>query len=123
MVMREKATGKIDIFDVDSDTVLDMLTFIYSGKLKDLEHKAERLLPAAEKYLIKRLKKKCEECLCKSLTVDNCLEYLVDADRYNAGHLKPLVIKFVVDNCRELSRRRGGERSLSNFPLFLLRFL
>jgi len=114
--MREKATGKIDILDVDSETVLDMLTFIYSGKLKDLELKAERLLPAAEKYLIKSLKKKCEECLCKSLTVDNCLEYLVDADRYNAGHLKPLVIKFVVDNCREVVTQEGWREKLIKFP-------
>ena len=67
--------------------------------------------------------KKCEECLCKSLTVDNCLEYLVDADRYNAGHLKPLVIKFVVDNCREVVTQEGWREKLIKFPAIFAEFL
>merc|ERR1719187_829340 len=114
--MKEKQTGKIEIVDVDKETIEDMLIYIYSGRVENLDEKADKLLPAAEKYLIKSLKKKCEQNLCHSLTISNCLDYLVDADRYNAMHLKPLIIKFVVDNCREVVTVEGWKEKLLKFP-------
>ena len=43
----------MDIQDLDADTVHDMIIYIYSGKVGELEGKATGLLSAAEKYDLK----------------------------------------------------------------------
>ena len=93
--MVEKATGKINIDGIESNTVEDMLKYIYGGKVENLEDKATKLLAAADQYDLKLLKKKCEELLCKSLNISNCLDYLILADMHSTDILKPLVIRLV----------------------------
>ena len=51
--MEEKLNGRIDIIDLDGDTVYDMIIYIYSGKVAELDGKATGLLSAAEKYDLK----------------------------------------------------------------------
>ena len=75
--------------------VEDMLKYIYGGKIENLEDKATKLLAAADQYDLKLLKKKCEELLCKSLNISNCLDYLILADMHSTDILKPLVIRLV----------------------------
>ena len=43
---------------------------------------------------------RCEESLCSSLNIQNCLDHLITADLHNATKLKILVIKFVVENAQ-----------------------
>ena len=89
--MEEKRRGNVDIQDLDSDTVHDMIIYIYSGKVQGkLEGKATGLLSAAEKYDLKvfyqgfglcnfmcpasqELKQMCEESLCTKIDTDNVL--------------------------------------------------
>jgi len=114
--MKEKATGKINIDGIDSDTVQDMLSYIYGGKIDNIEEKSAKLLAAADQYDLKHLKKKCEELLCKSLNISNCLEYLILADLHSTDILKPLVIKFVVENSREVVTQENWKEKLMTFP-------
>ena len=51
--MEERRRGNVDIQDLDSETVHDMIIYIYSGKVGKLEGKATGLLSAAEKYDLK----------------------------------------------------------------------
>ena len=51
--MEEKLNGRIEIIDLDGDTVYDMIIYIYSGKVAKLDGKATGLLSAAEKYDLK----------------------------------------------------------------------
>ena len=52
--MEEKINSRVDIIDLDADTVHDMIIYIYSGKVTgELEGKATGLLSAAEKYDLK----------------------------------------------------------------------
>ena len=80
---------------VNTTQVEDMLKYIYGGKIENLEDKATKLLAAADQYDLKLLKKKCEELLCKSLNISNCLDYLILADMHSTDILKPLVIRLV----------------------------
>merc|ERR1719290_253684 len=114
--MVEKATGKINIDGIESNTVEDMLKYIYGGKIENLEDKATKLLAAADQYDLKLLKKKCEELLCKSLNISNCLDYLILADMHSTDILKPLVIKFVVENSREVVTQENWKEKLMTFP-------
>ena len=101
--MKEKATGKITIESgIDCDTVYDMLVYIYGGKIEKIEDKCGKLLAAADQYDLKHLKRQCEEILCRTLNINNCLEFLILADLHSTDFLKPHVIKFVVENSREI---------------------
>merc|ERR1712029_676340 len=71
---------------------------------------------AADQYDLKQLKKKCEELLCKSLNISNCLEYLILADMHSTDILKPMVIKFVVENSREVVTQENWKGKLMTFP-------
>lgn len=113
--MVEKATGKINIDGIESNTVEDMLKYIYGGKIENLEDKASKLLAAADQYDLKYLKKRCEEVLCKSLNISNCLDYLVLADMHSTDILKPLVIRFVVENSREVVTQDNWKEKLMTF--------
>merc|ERR1712098_853086 len=98
-----------------SDTVQDMLTYIYGGKIDNIEEKSAKLLAAADQYDLKYLKKRCEELLCKSLNISNCLDYLILADMHSTDILKPLVIKFVVENSREVVTQEKWKEKLMMF--------
>ena len=115
--------------------VEDMLKYIYGGKIENLEEKATKLLAAADQYDLKLLKKKCEELLCKSLNISNCLDYLILADMHSTDILKPLVIRlvrplvllnetsnnvtlklrFVVENSREVVTQENWKEKLMTF--------
>ena len=47
--MEENKRGKVDIVDLEGETVHDMILYIYSGKVDQIDCKANRLLSAAEK--------------------------------------------------------------------------
>ena len=103
--MREKATGRITISsDIEGDTVQDMLTHIYGGRIDNMEEKAGKLLAASDQYDLRHLKRECEELVCRSLNIANCLDLLVLADLHSTDILKPHVVRFVVENSRELGQ-------------------
>lgn len=39
-----------------------------------------------------------EEQLIRSISIDNCIEYFILADKVNANHLEEKVIEFIVEN-------------------------
>jgi len=114
--MKEKATGIINIDGIDSETVSDMLVYIYGGNIERIEEKSDKLLAASDQYVLKHLKRKCEEMLCKSLNISNCLDLLILADLHSTDILKPLVIKFVVENSREVVTQEKWKEKLMMFP-------
>lgn len=115
--MREKATGRIMISsDIEGDTVQDMLTHIYGGRIEGLDEKAGKLLAASDQYDLRQLKQDCEETLCRSLNIGNCLDLLVLADLHSSDILKPHVIKFVVENSREIVTQDKWREKLTAYP-------
>ena len=71
--MEENRKSKVDIVDLDGETVHDMIMYIYSGKVGELEGKATGLLSAAEKYDLRELKQMCETSLCENINTENVL--------------------------------------------------
>lgn len=71
--MRECIDGVVRLQGIDSATFVDILDFIYSGKLNVCTENADELLRAATLFQIKLLHRKCEEFLVEHVTVDNCI--------------------------------------------------
>ena len=114
--MEENRKSKVDIVDLDGDTVYDMIVYIYSGKVTDMEDKATGLLSAAEKYDLKELKTMCETSLCDTITQDNVLDLLVLADLHGATTVRGVALKFIVDNGKEIVAQAGWRDKLKSYP-------
>jgi len=114
--MEENRKSKVDIVDLEGETVHDMIVYIYSGKVGELEGKATGLLSAAEKYDLRELKQMCETSLCENINTENVLDLLVLADLHGAATVRSLALKFIVDNGREIVAQTGWRDKLKVYP-------
>jgi hypothetical protein len=77
---------------------------------------AVRLLVAAERYLLPRLKALCEEALVKELSEDNACDVLLQAHLHNAASLKQISIDYVANNLARLRRAPALEQLQQHEP-------
>lgn len=89
-----------------------MLHFIYRDTLTEEEFSessssymsslsetlAAKLLAAADKYDLPRLRLICESVLCKDISVSSVANILALAERYHAVDLKSVCLKFAAEN-------------------------
>ena len=57
-----------------------------------------KLLAAADKYGLGRLRQLCESSLCKGISVNSVGEILALADNYHAAELKAVCLRFAAEN-------------------------
>ena len=139
--MKEKSTNKIEIEDIEAETLQKMLLNIYSGdtpllntaadqlimaKLRGKDEseavspppadpceEAKKLLYAADKYQIEGLVKCCEMFLSEHLTVDNVAETVLLADKHNATQLRKSCISFIVEHRSAVSETSSWSQVLA----------
>ena len=109
--MKEKESKMVEIQDLDSTVVLDLLKFMYTGRCcineaNPVPKAVSDLLQAADKYQVVVLKKMCEEVMIKILEPNNSLEILEYADMYGAQELKKRALDLVVGNMKTI---RGSD--------------
>jgi speckle-type POZ protein len=93
--MLENERSRVEIEDIDGDIMFEILRFIYTGKIQNIEKLADALLPAADKYCLERLKVQCEEALCLTIDRDNVADTLILADLHSATQLRQQAIDFI----------------------------
>merc|ERR1719282_516487 len=118
--MEEKKNSAVKVEDVEGDAMEKLLHFIYTSKLDFLDtisfELAARVLAAADKYELPRLKVACEECLSTRLTVENACEVLVLADLHNTIQLKQHVFKFINDRrVEDVMATDGWQQLLASY--------
>ncbi|XP_078436038.1 BTB/POZ and MATH domain-containing protein 4-like [Wolffia australiana] len=125
----EKPT-EVVIDNMDPKVFKAMLHFIYTDTLleEDLalsdepstsffsESLAAKLLAAADRYDLGRLRLLCESYLCKYICVHSVSSTLALADRYHAMDLRAVCLKFAADNLAAVMRSPGFEYLKENFP-------
>ena len=114
--MEEKQSGKVEIHDFDGDVIKEMLLFIYTGKVLNLDKMADELLAAADKYQLDRLKAMCEKTLLNNLSIENASELLVLSDLHNAEQLKAQTIKFINENGTGVIETEGFKNMVKTKP-------
>jgi speckle-type POZ protein len=93
--MTEKKLSKIVIEDIDDATMQELLRFIYTREVQNLETLAPKLLYAAEKYDLYELKSICASHLTEEVSEKNVFENLVLADRHNEQQLLTVCMEFI----------------------------
>ena len=99
--MKERQTQTVTIDDFKAGVVREMLNFIYTGRVSSLDVLSDialDLFKAADKYQLDLLKTICEESLCSTLDVTNCVKNLVLGDMYQTLKLKRMALRMLVDN-------------------------
>ena len=94
--MEEQSTKRVNIEDINPEVFQDLLRFIYTGRVSTatMETMAAGLYIAADKYLMDKLKIKCENYLLCHMSPDNCIELLLNFHLLNsAEQLKKEVAK------------------------------
>ena len=107
--MVEKKSRVIEIKQLNSDIVQEMLKFIYTGKciVNDATidpQFVKQLFEAADMYQLDSLKAYCGDVLIPSLVPDNALSLLLLGDMYSAEKLKKHALDMVVNNLKTIRR-------------------
>ncbi|RVW35151.1 BTB/POZ and MATH domain-containing protein 4 [Vitis vinifera] len=76
----------------------ELLTSGSSCMVSESDTIAAKLLAAADKYGLTRLRLMCEALLCKDISVNSVSKILALADRYHATDLKAVCLKFAAEN-------------------------
>ena len=100
----EHGGNRIELRDVPAVTMDTILTYMYTGKVVDIDKAAHELLPRADEYQLDGLKTLCEEALCKSLTAQSVIDILVMADTHNAPNLKQSCLTFIAQNISDVKK-------------------
>ena len=117
----ENNTGHIVIENMDSDTVKNVIEYMYSGRLKDLESNSTQLLMAANMYDLPLLKKSCEDELISTMTVDNVVDLFVLAEDHNAVELRVVAKTMILDNKEVIVEQEGWDTKLGTLVIELFK--
>jgi speckle-type POZ protein len=93
--MKESQTKTIYISDIDATVLREMLRFVYTGRVENLEANASSLIMAADKYDMKDLKNLCTSSLIKSLSTANIFDTVSLADFFEDKFLLFECIEFI----------------------------
>ncbi|XP_011877875.1 PREDICTED: speckle-type POZ protein A-like [Vollenhovia emeryi] len=113
--MEESKKNHVIITDVSAKVLREVLRFIYTGKVANLNVMARDLLDAADKYALKRLKLLCEKALYNTLTRENAADMLILADLYCSDQLKSKVLDFM-NICVDVVHTAGFKFMINYYP-------
>ncbi|KAF8398059.1 hypothetical protein HHK36_016985 [Tetracentron sinense] len=127
----EEDKHEIVITDLEPKVFKAMLHFIYRDTLIEEEELvasssccissvsdtlAAKLLAAADKYGLARLRRMCESYLCKDISVNSVAKTLALADLHHAMELKAVCLKFAAENLAAVMRSDGFQYLKENCP-------
>ncbi|KAI4319672.1 hypothetical protein MLD38_033247 [Melastoma candidum] len=120
----EEDDQEVIVEDMEPRVFKALLHFIYRDNLDEDEERSlkssycsstepetltSKLLAAADRYCLPRLKLICESILCKDIAVDSVAMILALADRHHAVDLKSICLKFAAENLVAVMRSDGFE--------------
>ena len=100
--MKESMENKVKIEDFNLEVIKEMLRYIYTQKVDEIETITDDLLAVAGKYLLNELKSICESNLIENLSNDNYFNRMVTADKYNLCKLKKETVRFIAFNVDDI---------------------
>ncbi|CAL1284159.1 unnamed protein product [Larinioides sclopetarius] len=120
--MKEKNSDSILVDDMEDDTVQQLLLFIYSDNLEDLQwESAIKLYYAADKYQIEKLRLICSAFLIDNLSTSRATELLFLADTHSDFDLKKEVEDFILDHDQQVFGSEEWEKLIEASPLLALK--
>ncbi|XP_061396063.1 protein roadkill-like [Musca vetustissima] len=111
--LEEKKTGIIQIEDMNSKLLKELLNYIYTDKKIPKEMAAD-LFVAGNKYAMSGLQEMCENVLIETMSVDTAADILLLGDRHSSGRLKSMAVQFAIKNIKSVSMTKSWKRLRAN---------
>lgn len=86
---------KIKIDGIDSATMTEIMRFIYTEKVNDIENMASKLIYGAQKYELNDLKKFCIASMINNLSIKNAVDCFLMAEQHDYKDLLESCINFI----------------------------
>ncbi|GBN67347.1 Speckle-type POZ protein [Araneus ventricosus] len=120
--MKEKITDCIQVDDLENDTVQQLLLFLYSDNLQNLQwESAIKLYYAGDKYNIEKLKVLCSSFLLDNLSSSNAIDLLLLADKHNDSDLRKFIENFILEHEEEVFGSDEWEKLMEINPQLVSR--
>ncbi|KAG5684603.1 hypothetical protein PVAND_013828 [Polypedilum vanderplanki] len=110
--------AKID--DIDPKSLKELIRFIYSGRVDEIDQIANELIYAAGKYELEDLKPLCVRSLGINISNDNCLNTFVLADLFMEEDLKKYTMAFIKFNYDKIKNSEQWKNLTKEQVKFLL---
>jgi len=116
--MTEKASGTIEIKDVEPKVFRQLLHYLYTGDAPEADENdmTEPLFIAADKYQIESLKSWCSSILSKMLSVENTIHFFVLAHLHSSKKLEEDCIEFIAKNKAAFWEMDEFEKLCKSYP-------
>ncbi|CAK1548064.1 unnamed protein product [Leptosia nina] len=120
----ESKNNHVKLVDVSKDDLHHLLTYIYSGTLKNIENiNFFNMLILADRFNLVGLRELSEHALIQQIAIDNALEMLAVADSYNSPSLKTASLVFIKKNKSTLQNTIFDELDNAELIRELCKFL
>jgi speckle-type POZ protein len=120
--MKESCAGAIRVDDMEAHVFRALLGFVYTDSLPEMDKEedamAQRLLVAADRYDMERLKLICEHKLCRLIEAGNLATILALAEQHHCHGLKKACFSFLSSpvNLKAVLASDGFEHLNSSCP-------
>uniref|UniRef100_A0A146M975 TD and POZ domain-containing protein 5 n=1 Tax=Lygus hesperus TaxID=30085 RepID=A0A146M975_LYGHE len=116
--MIESTSNTVVLTDIDANAFSIFLDYIYSRDNTIVKGDVEQLLMIADKYDVEPLAELCDKSFETQLTVENAIDTLIIADRYNRSELKTKVSLFIKKHRDAVSSCESWGKLESDLVLF-----
>jgi len=121
--LKERETKEICIDDFTIEIVKELVNFIYTGKVTNIEENAAELLKIADKYQIQQLKDTCVKKLIKDTNVENCLYHAELGILFRVDDLQSTAVTYAVKNITDLMKSQEWKQNSAKNPELLSQIL
>ena len=119
----QKGTMEIESTTFDPQVVEEMVTYLYTGKVPNMESMAKDVYAIAHMYQISHLKHLAEQQLANTLTMENIIETLILAERLEGDQLRGACLEYINHNADQFTGLEGWMAKLqagTNQPCLLV---
>jgi len=109
---RESQQNEIHLEDIEYDTLLLVMEWIYTGTASVTRRNAVNLLIISNMYGLKELKSRCEFFLWHYIDIENVIDLYTTATLHQAPQLSQVSEEFIIRNFSKLS----STNSYQNLP-------
>ncbi|XP_058798952.1 uncharacterized protein LOC131668632 [Phymastichus coffea] len=108
--------GIVNMKDIEYEVMYEVLRFIYTDKVENLDGFALKLLEPAMRFMLDDLKALCEKHLTEKLSVEDVIDLLILAEDCHLCILKKEAKQFIAANIREIVHLPQFETVITERP-------
>uniref|UniRef100_A0A0N5BS27 Speckle-type POZ protein-like (inferred by orthology to a human protein) n=1 Tax=Strongyloides papillosus TaxID=174720 RepID=A0A0N5BS27_STREA len=117
--LENSQTDVIEIKDFHVESLKEMLNYIYTDEVSDIQNVANEMLEIAIRYKLYELEKIVKHYLCSSLTIENICERYSLSEKYSIKMLKKVCQELILENLGCIVKTKEWKEFVIAHPLLI----